>query len=154
MSCPDEALGAFPITDANPVGTDPRQSAAFCAGTGRDRQTDQYSHPVQRGVEKLAQACATVLRDEGKDLQRRRLAAVCLDPKRVACWGWPRASMRGPAKVARAFLAQHDPTPIAPACPAQSGRMDAGVAGGQAGRQLHPFDTGAAAQRARRLGCH
>ena len=29
MSCPDEALGAFPITDANPVGTHPRESAAF-----------------------------------------------------------------------------------------------------------------------------
>ena len=67
MSCPDEALGAFPITDANPVGTDPRESAAFALAQAEIDKLTNIHTPSSVEWEKLAQACATVLRDEGKD---------------------------------------------------------------------------------------
>ncbi|WP_339419320.1 MULTISPECIES: type VI secretion system protein TssA [unclassified Pseudomonas] len=68
MSCSDDALGSFAISEANPAGVNPREGAAFTlAQTEIEKLTNIYA---ESGVDwhKVGAACAKVLSEEGKDL--------------------------------------------------------------------------------------
>ncbi|WP_426143648.1 type VI secretion system protein TssA [Pseudomonas sp. DWP3-1-2] len=78
MSCLDQELGAFAISVANPAGANPREGAAFSlAQIEVEKLTNIHA---DSGVDwhKVADSCARVLRDEGKDIN----AAVWL----VCAW--------------------------------------------------------------------
>jgi type VI secretion system protein VasJ len=67
MSCSDDALGSFAISEASPAGVNPREGAAFLlAQTEIEKLTNIHA---ESGVDwkKVADACAKVLREEGKD---------------------------------------------------------------------------------------
>ncbi len=67
MSCSDDALGSYPISEVSPAGANPREGAAFAlAQTEIEKLTNIHA---DSGVEwaKVAEACARVLREEGKD---------------------------------------------------------------------------------------
>ncbi|WP_339560926.1 type VI secretion system protein TssA [Pseudomonas sp. EA_65y_Pfl1_P113] len=68
MTTPDEELGAFPISDANPVGVSPRDGVVFARAQAEiDKLSSIHS---QSGVDwtKVAAACSKILLEEGKDL--------------------------------------------------------------------------------------
>ncbi|OCR25095.1 hypothetical protein AFK24_09915 [Pseudomonas syringae] len=68
MSCLNQELGSFAISATNPAGVNPRESEAYVlAQVELEKLTNIHS---ASGVDwpKVADACARVIRDEGKDL--------------------------------------------------------------------------------------
>ena len=68
MGCSETALGKMAISEASPAGSNPREGASFLAAQAElDKLTSIHaSSPVDWN--KVGDACASVLRSEGKDL--------------------------------------------------------------------------------------
>jgi len=67
MDCIDEQLGAFEISAQSPAGSSPREGSAYAAAQAEvDKLISIHAHEAVDWV-KLAEWCAKILREEGKD---------------------------------------------------------------------------------------
>lgn len=68
MGCSETELGKIAISEANPAGTNPRDGANYLAAQAEIDKLTSIHAGTPIDWDKVSLHCASVLREEGKDL--------------------------------------------------------------------------------------